>query len=100
MTAPLVSRARGGVDVLCNSQIVNNGDPKSEGGADELLEPHRLTSMSRPQEIQVGEIRFRRESAIVLRPGTRSGAEASSPTGDAGCLGIAGWRRSVLKSHL
>jgi len=84
--------------VLCFSQIVNNGDLKSEGGADEPLVPHRLTSMSRPQEIQVGGIRFRRESVNTSRPGTRSGAEASSPTGDAGCLGMAGWRRLVYKS--
>jgi len=84
--------------VLCISQIVNNGDPKSEGGADEPLEPHRLTSISRPQEIQVGETRFRRESVKALRPGTRSGAEASNPTGDAGCLGNAGLRRLVYKS--
>ena len=100
MTAPLVSRARGGVDVLCNSQIVDNGDPKSEGGANEPLELLQLTAMSRPQEIQVGGRQIRRDLPNVLRPGTRSGAEASSPTGDAGCLGIAGWRRSVLKSHL
>jgi len=83
--------------VLYISQIVNNGDLKSEGGADEPLEPHWLTSMSRPQEIQVGESRFRRESMTVLHPGTRSGAEASSPTGDAGCLGKAGRRKPVLK---
>ena len=100
MTAPLVSRARGGVDVLCNSQIVDNGDPKSEGGANEPLRLLQLTAMSRPQEIQVGGREIRRGFPNVLRPGTRSGAEASSPTGDAGCLGIAGWRRSVLKSHL
>ena len=84
--------------MLYFSQIVENGDPKSEGGADEPLGTFRLTSISRPQEIQVGISRFRRESANVSRPGTRSGAEASSPTGDAGCLGIAGWRRSVSYS--
>ena len=83
--------------MLYISQIVNNGDLKSEGGADEPLEPHWLTSMSRPQEIQVGESRFRRESMTVSHPGTRSGAEASSPTGDAGCLGKAGRRKPVLK---
>ena len=83
--------------MLCFSQIVNNGDLKSEGGADEPLEPHWLTSMSRPQEIQVGGILFRRESVNTSRPGTRSGAEASSPTGDAGCLGKAGRRKPVLK---
>ncbi len=84
--------------MLCFSQIVENGDPKSEGGADEPLGTFRLTSMSRPQEIQVGRSRFRREPSIVSRPGTRSGAEASSPTGDAGCLGTAGRRRSVSYS--
>ena len=83
--------------MLYYSQIVDIGDPKSEGGADEPLEPLWLTSMSRPQEIQVGTRRFRRESSSVLRPGTRSGAEASNPTGDAGCLGIAGRRISELK---
>jgi len=83
--------------VLCISQIVENGDPKFEGGADEPLESHRLTSMSRPREIQVGNIASRRECVTSLHPGTRSGAEASSPTGDAGCLGIAGRRRPVSK---
>jgi len=85
--------------VLCISQIVGNGDPKSEGGADEPLVSHRLTSIPRPQEIQVGGNRFRREAVPTASPGTRSDAEASSPTGDSGCLGIAGWRRSV-KLHL
>ena len=33
---------------------------------------------------------------MTIYPGIRSGAEASSPTGDSGCLGIAGWRRSVV----
>ena len=84
--------------MLYFSQIVENGDPKSEGGADEPLGKYRLTSMSRPQEIQVGVSGIRRDSVSVSRPGTRSGAEASSPTGDAGCLGIAGWRRSVSNS--
>ena len=85
--------------MLCYSQIVENGDPKSEGGADEPMGKHPLTSMSRPQEIQVGGIKFRRELMSVSRPGTRSGAEASNPTGDAGCLGNAGWRRLVPMSH-
>ena len=86
--------------MLYFSQIVENGDPKSEGGANEPLGTFRLTSISRPQEIQVGISRFRRESANVSRPGTRSGAEASSPTGDAGCLGIAGWRILAPQSHV
>ena len=81
--------------MLYHSQIVDNGDLKSEGGADEPAMNHRLTSMPRPQEMQVGGGRFRREARPVLHPGIRSGAEASSPTGDAGCLGIAGWRRSM-----
>ena len=84
--------------MLYFSQIVENGDPKSEGGANEPLRLPQLTAMSRPQEIQVGRKGTRRGSPNVLRPGTRSGAEASSPTGDAGCLGIAGWRRSVSYS--
>ena len=58
-----------------------------------------MTSMPRPQEIQVVANRFRREVASVSSPGTRSGAEASNPTGDSGCLGIAGRRRSV-EPHL
>ena len=86
--------------MLCFSQIVENGDPKSEGGADEPMGNHQLTSMSRPQEIQVGAIQFRRELGDVSRPGTRSGAEASNPTGDAGCLGNAGRRRLVSMTHL
>ncbi len=98
MTDPRVGWARGSVDVLCYSQIVDNGDLKSEGGVNELTMFHRLTTMPRPQEMQVGGGRFRREARPVLHPGIRSGAEASSPTGDAGCLGIAGWRRSV-NSH-
>ncbi len=88
-------RARGGVDVLCFPQIVDKGGLKSEGGADEPLVSHRLTSMPRPQEIQVGWNRFRRGTRTASCPGTRSGAEASNPTGDTGCLGIAGRRRSV-----
>ena len=91
--------ARGRVDVFCFSQIVENGDLKSEGGANEPLELSQLTAMSRPQEMQVGVRGIRRDSPIVLHPGTRSGAEASSPTGDAGCLGTAGRRRSVSNSH-
>jgi len=90
--------ARGGVDVLYFSQIVENGDPKSEGGANEPLRLPQLTAMSRPQEIQVGGRGIRRGSANVLRPGTRSGAEASSPTGDAGCLGTSGRRRLGCES--
>ena len=87
--------ARGSVDVFYHPQIVENGGLKSEGGKDEPTMTLRLTSMPRPQEIQVGWNRFRRGARTVSYPGTRSGAEASSPTGDAGCLGIAGWRRSV-----
>jgi len=91
-------RARGGVDVLYFSQIVKNGDPKSEGGANEPLRLLQLTAMSRPQEIQVGGRGIRRGPPIVLRPGTRSGAEASNPTGDAGCLGTSGRRRLECQS--
>ena len=93
-------RARGGVDVLYYSQIVENGDLKSEGGANERMGSHQLTTIPRPQEIQVGGRGIRRGAANVLRPGTRSGAEASSPTGDAGCLGIAGWRILAHQSHV
>ena len=85
--------------MLCFPQIVDKGGLKSEGGADEPLVSHRLTSMPRPQEIQVVANRFRREAGSASCPGTRSGAEASSPTGDAGCLGIAG-RRRLVKPHL
>ena len=85
--------------MLYFSQIVENGDPKSEGGEDEPLGKYRLTSMPRPQEIQVGDNPLRRELENVSSPGTRSGAEASSPTGDAGCLGTAGRRRLVPNSH-
>lgn len=98
MSSLRISRARGGVDVLYFSQIVDNGDSKSEGGANEPLGLHQLTAMSRPQEIQVGGSGIRRDSVSVSRPGTRSGAEASSPTGDAGCLGEAGLRRSAFHS--
>ena len=85
--------------MLYFSQIVENGDPKSEGGANEPLELLQLTAMSRPQEIQVGGRQIRRDLPNVLRPGTRSGAEASSPTGDAGCLGTSGRRRLACKFH-
>ena len=80
--------------MLYFSQIVNNGDPKSEGGVNEASMTHWVTATLRLQEMQVGITTFRRENRSVLYPGTRSGAEASSPTGDAGCLGIAGLRRS------
>ena len=86
--------ARGSVDVFYHPQIVENGGLKSEGGKDEPMMTLRLTSMPRPQEIQVGGEHFRREVSTVSRSGIRSGAEASSPTEDAGCLGIAGRRRS------
>ena len=88
--------ARGSVDVFYHPQIVENGGLKSEGGKDEPTMTLRLTSTPRPQEIQVVGERFRREASTVLRPGIRSGAEASSPTGDAGCLGIAGLRSCLL----
>ena len=81
--------------MLYISQIVENGDLKSEGGTNEPSMFHWLTTILRPQEMQVGGGHFRREMRTVSSPGIRSGAEASSPTGDAGCLGIAGRRRSV-----
>lgn len=77
-------------------QIVENGGLKSEGGKDEPTMTLRLTSMPRPQEIQVGGEHFRREVSTVSRSGIRSGAEASSPTGDAGCLGIAELRSPMI----
>ena len=85
--------------MLYFSQIVNNGDPKSEGGVNEASMTHWVTATLRLQEMQVGITTFRRENRSVLYPGTRSGAEASSPTGDAGCLGTSGRRRLVLHSH-
>jgi len=88
--------ARGGVDVLYLSQIVDNGDLKSEGGVNEPLRTRWLTTTPRPQEMQVVGMVIRRGHPTILCPGTRSGAEASSPTGDAGCLGEAGLRRPVL----
>ena len=80
--------------MLYHPQIVKNGGLKSEGGEYEPMITLRLTSMSRPQEIQVGGEHLRREVSTVSSSGIRSGAEASSPTGDAGCLGKAGRRRS------
>tara|TARA_B110000881_G_C18578625_1_gene520224 strand:+ start:1520 stop:1807 length:288 start_codon:yes stop_codon:yes gene_type:complete len=88
--------ARGSVDVFYFPQIVDNGGLKFEGGVDEPLMHHQLTSMLRPQEIQVGGIYFRREVMTILCLGTRSGAEASNPTGDSGCLGIAELRRLMF----
>ena len=82
--------------MLYFSQIVNNGDPKSEGGVNEPSMTHWATSILRLQEMQVGITNFRREIRSALYPGTRSGAEASSPTGDAGCLGIAELRSSMI----
>ena len=84
--------------MLYFSQIVNNGDPKSEGGVNEASMTHWVTATLRLQEMQVGITTFRRENRSVLYPGTRSGAEASSPTGDAGCLGDAGLRRPAKLS--
>ena len=89
-----MDRARGSVDVFYHPQIVENGGLKSEGGKDEPTMTLRLTSMLRPQEIQVGGEHLRREVSTVSRSGIRSGAEASSPTEDAGCLGTAGRRIS------
>jgi len=85
--------------VFYNSQIVDNGDLKFEGGVDEPLMTHRLTTMLRPQEIHVGGNFFRREVKTTLHLGNRSGAEASSPTENNGCLGIAEWRR-LMSYHL
>ena len=48
--------------MLYYSQIVNNGGLKSEGGEYEPMITLRLTSMSRPQELQVGGEHFRREA--------------------------------------
>ena len=93
MSATRENWARGSVDVFYHPQIVENGGLKSEGGEYEPTMTLRLTSMPRPQEIQVGGEHFRREVSTVSRSGIRSGAEASSPTGDAGCLGEAGLRR-------
>ena len=90
--------ARGSVDVFYIPQIVDNGGLKFEGGVDAPLMSHQLTSTLRPQEIQVDTMFFRREELTFLYPGTRSGAEASNPTGDAGCLGIAGPRR-LMSQH-
>ena len=81
--------------MLCYSQIVDNGDLKSEGGVNEASMTHWVTATLRLQEMQVGITNFRREIRSALYPGTRSGAEASSPTGDAGCLGIAELRNSM-----
>ena len=93
MSATRENRARGSVDVFYHPQIVDNGGLKSEGGVNEPLWTRRLTTTPRPQEMQVVGMMFRREHQTILSPGTRSGAEASSPTGDAGCLGEAGLRR-------
>ena len=82
--------------MLYFSQIVNNGDPKSEGGVNEASMTHWVTATLRLQEMQVGITTFRRENRSVLYPGTRLGAEASSPTGDAGCLGIAELRNPMI----
>ncbi len=82
--------------MLYNTQIVDNGDPKSEGGVNEASMSHLVTATLRLQEMQVGMTNFRREIQTVLYPGTRSGAEASSPTGDAGCLGIAELRSLMI----
>ena len=81
--------------MLYYSQIVNNGDLKSEGGVNEASMTHWVTATLRLQEMQVDITDFRREIRSILYPGTRSGAEASNPTGDAGCLGIAELRISM-----
>ena len=91
--------ARGGVDVLYFSQTVENGDLKSEGGVNESLVTRQLTTTPRPQEMQVVGMVIRRDHPTILCPGNRSGAEASSPTGDAGCLGEAGLRRLATYCH-
>ncbi len=79
----------------CSLQIVDNGSPKSEGGANEPLASHSGTTMPRLRVIQVGVDRIRRDVGNAFDPGIRSGAEASSPTGDRGCLGNPGRRNRV-----
>ena len=79
----------------CSLQIVNNGSPKSEGGANEPLANHLGTTIPRLRVIQVGVSRIRRDAGSTSYPGIRSGAEANSPTGDRGCLGNPGWRNRV-----
>ena len=69
--------------MLCISQIVDNGDSKSEGGANEPLGLHQLTAMSRPQEIQVGVSGIRRDSVSVSRPGNQVRRGSEQP--DRGC---------------
>jgi predicted small metal-binding protein len=53
--------------VFYHPQIVENGGLKSEGGEYEPTMTLRLTSMPRPQEIQVGGEHFRREVSTVSR---------------------------------
>ena len=52
------------------------GDPKSEGGGDDLRMCHRLTEIPRPREIEVDRGNFRREFVTML-PGNqvRRGSE-------------------------
>ena len=75
MKAHFGNWARGSAGVL---YVTNRryGDPKSEGGGDDLQMYHRLTEMPRPREIEVGGGRFRRESMTTL-PGNqvRRGSE-------------------------
>ena len=75
------NRARGSAGVL---YITNRryGDPKSEGGGDDLQMYHRLTKMPRPREIEVGGGRFRRESMTTL-PGNQVRRGSEQP--DRGC---------------
>ena len=74
-TAFSEDRARGSGDVL---SITNRqyGDPKSEGGGDDLRMCHRLTEIPRPREIEVDRGKLRREFVTML-PGNqvRRGSE-------------------------
>lgn len=80
-TAFSEDRARGSGDVL---SITNRqyGDPKSEGGGDELRMCHRLTEIPRPREIEVDRGKFRREFVTML-PGNQVRRGSEQP--DRGC---------------
>ena len=58
------------------------GDPKSEGGGDELRMCHRLTEIPRPREIEVDRGKFRREFVTML-PGNQVRRGSEQP--DRGC---------------
>ena len=80
----------------CLPQIVNNGGPKSEGGANEPSVMLGGTAMLRPREIQVGHTHIRRD---VVTAFTREPGQARKRTARLGAMDASGFRSGETLSY-